>query len=93
MAADPGAVPKPSITAAVDVFLAANAGIADRTELTLKYIQEPSADVGSSQLLQAEIVYLYFQGKRCPLYCTWPAQSRGTRGIGVGTSRVRTSHA
>ena len=70
---------KPKISDAVDVFLERNDTIADKAELMLKYVQELSASVDNSQLLQAEIAYMCFKGPQCPLlyhasterWCSW----------------------
>jgi hypothetical protein len=56
-----------SITAAVDKFMEAKKLINDKTELVFTYLKELSDDVDNSQLVQAELAYLYFSGDECPL--------------------------
>jgi hypothetical protein len=50
----------------LDDFVEANNTISKR-DLMLRYLEQLDAAVNNSQLLQAELVYLYFTGDNCPL--------------------------
>ena len=55
-----------AVTAHLDAFLGAN-GDLTKEEVVLAYILSLPASVNNSQLLQAEVAYLFFTEEQCPL--------------------------
>ena len=62
----PGGDASKSITHELDEFRLANAAVS-KSELLLKYVEGLSPEINNSQLLQAQLVYLFFAGSDCPI--------------------------
>ena len=60
-------VSKPQITDAANAFMASNSHLL-KDRLLLQYVATLSQAVGTSQLTQAEMAYMYFSGDACPLF-------------------------
>ena len=55
-----------TITADLDAFIRNNAGLG-RVDLILHYVRNLGDDINNSQLLAAELVYLFFADAECPI--------------------------
>jgi hypothetical protein len=60
-------VPKETLTTALDKFSKDNRG-AERCSILFMYMKSVPSHTNLSQLLQAQLVYLCFQGDNCPLF-------------------------
>ena len=58
---------KETLTTALDKFLKDNAQ-SPRTDVVLKYVQSIGPSTNLTQLLQAQLAYLWFHGEECPLF-------------------------
>ena len=65
--ANPDGTERGSITQEVDDFMTAHPGIQDKPELILGYLQGLDDDVDNTQLLQAQLSYMFFRGPECPI--------------------------
>lgn len=65
--ADPDAAERGSIAREVDDFMQAHTHIQDKSELILMYLVGLGDDVDNTQLLQAQLSYMFFRGPECPI--------------------------